>query len=154
LAIEPIHFAAARTAVALAGTVSRAIGSATEEMAGNAKQSFAAVFAGNQADDSGGSTSASLHKPSAAERLTNRIRDLLSGAGIDLMAPVRFAIGTEQTLVVDATHPQKHLIEIAIAHDQTIEQLLESWQVSNQSAGQYEPLELMIEPSFSRDRPF
>lgn len=154
MAIEPIHLAAARTAVSLAGTVSRAVTSATEGAASSAKQSFAAVLAGSPPNDLGGPTPAGAQKPSVTEQLADRIKKLIRGAGIDLIAPLRLGLGTDNALVVDAMHPQREMIEIAIAHDQTIEHVLADWQNGNQSAGHREPLELVIEPMPPGNRPF
>jgi glycerol kinase len=145
LSIGPAYIAAARTAVSLTGALTRAIGTATAEVVSGAKPTFEQIFAG-QSDP----VAADADPPKIADQLTDRIKNLLREAGIELAAPVTLAVSGEGTLVVEGQHPQRELIETAIAHDTAVEQLIAQWEAdSSQSQGR-EPLGLTIAPTFNR----
>lgn len=141
MSIGPAHLAAARTAVSLTGTLTRAIGAATSEVVAGVKPTFEQIFAGKS------EPAADLNPPTIADRLTDRVKNLLSEAGIELAAPVSLAVSAEGTLVVAGQHPQRELIETAIAHDTAVEQLVTQWEAdANQSQGR-EPLGVTIAPT-------
>jgi hypothetical protein len=145
LSIGPAHIAAARAAVSLTGALTRAIGAATAEVVSGAKPTFEQIFAGQSEP-----VVADADPPSIADQLADRIKTLLSGAGIDLAAPVTLALSGEGALAVDGQHPQHELIETAIAHDTVVEQLIAQWEAdTNQTQGR-EPLGFTIAPTFNR----
>ncbi len=147
LSIGPAHIAAARTAVSLTGALTRAIGAATAEVVSGAKPTFEQIF-GGQAESV--AADANADPPTIADQLTDRIKSLLSVAGIELTAPVTLALSGDGSLAVDGQHPQRESIETAIAHDTVVEQLIAQWESdTNQSQGR-EPLGLTIAPTFNR----
>lgn len=149
MSIGPAHIVAARTAVSLTGALTRAIGAATSEVVAGAKPTFEQIFAGQSEP-----AAADADPPTIADQLTDRIKDLLSAAGIELATPVSLAISADGTLVVDGQHPQRELIETAIAHDTAVEQLVAQWEADpNQSQGR-EPLGVTIAPAFNRPAGF
>lgn len=145
MSIGPAHIVAARTAVSLTGALTRAIGAATAEVVSGAKPTFEQIFVGQSEP-----VSADADPPTIADQLTDRIKSLLSGMGIELTAPVTLALSSDGSLAVDGQHPQRESIETAIAHDTVVEQLIAQWEAdTNQSQGR-EPLGLTIAPTFNR----
>ncbi len=149
MSIGPAHIVAARTVVSLTGALTRAIGAATAEVVAGAKPTFEQIFAVQSEP-----VAADSDPPTIVDQLTDRIKNLLSGAGIELAAQVSLAISAEGTLVVDGQHSQRELIETAIAHDTAVEQLVAQWEAdASQSQGR-EPLGLTIAPTFNHPEGF
>lgn len=133
----------------MTGALTRAIGAAAEEVVAGAKPTFGQIFSGQPEP-----ATADTEPPTIVQQLTDRIKHLLSDAGIELAAAVSFAVSAEGALVVAGQHPQRELIETAIAHDTSIEQWVDQWvdQV-DQSQGR-EPRGLTIAASFDRPAGF
>lgn len=148
MSIGPAHLVAARAAITLTGALTRAIGAATGEAVAAAEPTFEQIFTGQAGRPE--STKPETATPSIVEQLTNTIKNLLSGARIDLGSAVSFAVSADGTLSVDGNHPQHELIETAIAHDESIEQLVGQWIATNDQPGQRDPLGFTIAPSFDR----
>lgn len=148
MSIGPAHIVAARTAVSLAGALTRAIGTAAEGVVAGAKPTFEQILAGQ--------TESAPHAdpPTIVNQLVDRIKNLFSGAGIELAAPVSFTVSAAGTLVVDGKHPQRESLETAIAHDQSIEQLVAHWGAASDPSKRREPLGLTIAPGFHRPAGF
>jgi len=146
LSIGPPHLVAARAAITLTGTLTRAIGAAATEAFAAAKPTFEQIFAGQAGQPE--STKPATAPPSIVEQLTNTIKNLLNGARIDLVSPVSFAASADGKLIVNGNHPQLELIETAIAHDKSIEQLVGQWIATNDQPGRREPLEFTVAPFF------
>jgi len=144
LSIGPAHIAAARTAVSLTGALTRAVGAAAGQLVAGAKPTFEQIFAGQS------EPVADVEPPSLVEQLVDRIKNLLSGAGVELAASVSFAVSAQGTLVVDAEHPQRDLIETAIAHDDSVEQLVAQWDAQGTQSQRRQPLTLTIAPELNR----
>jgi len=146
VSIGPAQIAAARTAVTITGALTRAIGAAAGEVVASAKPTFEQIFAGKagQAEP----TKPEVAPPSIVDQLTDTIKNLLSGARVELSSPVSFAVSADGTLSVDGNHPQHELIETAIAHDKSIEQLIGQWIATNDQSGRREPLGFSVAPTF------
>lgn len=148
MSIGPAHIAAARTAVTLTGALTRAIGAVASEATAIAKPTFEQIFAA-QADQP--ATEKSNVSPlSVVEQLTERVKSLLSGSKIELDSAVTFILGADGNLKVDGDHPQRNSIETAIAHDQSVEELVNQWIAAKDESARREPMRVTIAPSFDR----